>query len=154
MVTPWLGLEPELNFRVRYHGGGTIINPSLNARVNLTNIYNYNGERKTIEPVLFVGLGYGRHLNETLVDYKKNSSTLRTGVDLTFNVGEKKAWAIVVSPQFAWYDLGAYNLSRNTMLEVLAGVIYHFKTSNGTHSFAKAKLYNETEVSNLNTKLI
>ena len=153
MVTPWLGLEPELNFRVRYSGGGTIINPGLNARVNLANIYNYNGERKTIEPVLFIGLGYGRHLDETLVDYKKNSSTLRTGVDLTFNVGEKKAWAIVVSPRFAWYDLGAYNLSRNTMLEVLAGVTYHFKTSNGTHSFAKAKLYNETEVSNLNTKI-
>ena len=147
MVTPWLGFEPEVNFRVRYSGGGTIINPSLNGRVNLANIYNYNGERKTIEPILFVGIGYGRQLKES------SSSTLRTGLDLNFNLGDKKAWAIVVSPRFAWYDLGAYNLSRTTMFEVLAGVSYHFKTSNGTHSFAKAKLYDESEVNNLNSKI-
>lgn len=147
MVTPWLGFEPEVNFRVRYSGGGTIINPSLNGRVNLANIYNYSGERKTIEPVLFVGIGYGRQLKES------NSSTLRTGLDLNFNLGDKKAWAIVVSPRFAWYDLGAYNLSRTTMFEVLAGVTYHFKTSNGTHSFTKAKVYNESEVNNLNSKI-
>lgn len=147
MVTPWLGFEPEVNFRVRYSSGGTIINPSLNGRVNLANIYNYNGERKTIEPVLFVGIGYGRQLKES------SSSTLRTGLDLNFNLGDKKAWAIVVSPRFAWYDLGAYNLSRTTMFEILAGVSYHFKTSNGTHSFAKAKLYDENEVNSLNSKI-
>ena len=147
MVTPWLGFEPEVNFRVRYSGGGTIINPSLNGRLNLANIYNYNGERKTIEPILFVGIGYGRQLKES------SSSTLRTGLDLNFNLGDKKAWAIVVSPRFAWYNLGAYNLSRTTMFEVLAGVSYHFKTSNGTHSFTKAKLYDESEVNNLNSKI-
>lgn len=147
MVTPWLGFEPEVNFRVRYSGGGTIINPSLNGRVNLANIYNYNGERKTIEPVLFVGIGYGRQLKES------SSSTLRTGLDLNFNLGDKKAWAIVVSPRFAWYDLGAYNLSRTTMFEVLAGLSYHFKTSNGTHSFANARLYDESEINSLNSRI-
>ena len=148
MITPWFGIEPEFRVLIPYSGGATLLNAGLNAKINLTNIYKYDGNRKLFEPSLFVGAGYGR-----VPDVKANSATLRSGIDLAFNLGSSKAWAIVLTPQFAWYDLGAYDVSETTMFEILAGVSYHFKTSNGTYSFANARLYDENEINALNSRI-
>ena len=37
--------------------------------------------------------------------------------------------------------------------EVTAGVVYHFKTSNGTRSFAKPRLYSQSEIDALNARI-
>jgi outer membrane protein OmpA-like peptidoglycan-associated protein len=71
-------------------------------------------------------------------DSKDNSLTAKTGLDLAFNLGKAKAVSIVVSPGVYW------NLNRggkiefnkhNAQLAVMGSLVYHFKTSNGTHHF-------------------
>lgn len=152
MFTPFFGIEPEISILIpytdddHYHGSNHVLfNAGMNLKFNVANLVEYNGTRKLFEPVAFVGMGYGNCRNNLL--------TLRTGFDLNFNIGDDKAWAIVVSPQFVWYDLSAYDLSKTTMIELTAGFVYHFETSNGTHSFTKHKYYHEDVVNELNEKI-
>ena len=151
MITPFFGIEPEISVLIpyandEYYGSNHVLfYAGMNAKFNVANLVEYDGTRKLFEPTAFIGIGYGNCRNNLL--------TLRTGLDLAFNIDEKKAWAIVVSPQFAWYGLNECDLSETTVIEVLAGVTYHFKTSNGTHSFTKCKYYSENVVNELNWKI-
>ena len=43
--------------------------------------------------------------------------------------------------------------SRFAVVQLTAGIVYHFKTSNGTRSFNKAKLYSQSEIDALNAKI-
>ena len=46
----------------------------------------------------------------------------------------------------------SYNVN-HASLELLAGVTYHFKNSNGLHHFGLVKAYNQTEVDALNARV-
>ena len=160
MITPFFGIEPEISVLIPYKkdygyycDNHVLFNAGVNAKFNVTNLVEYDGTRKLFEPAVFVGIGYGRCKENIIIGGNENFLTLRTGLDLTFNIGDNKAWAIVVSPQFVWYDLDSYILSERTMLELTAGVTYHFKTSNGTHLFTKHKYYSENVVNELNWKI-
>lgn len=92
-------------------------------------------------------------------------------VNLNFNLGAKKAWTISLKPALVW-DLegssqGVYDRHLNSTkgdrgarfdlndshLELLAGVTYHFKNSNGLHHFGRVREYDQAEVDGLNAKI-
>ena len=45
------------------------------------------------------------------------------------------------------------NPANNAAFELTAGLTYHFKTSNGTHHFAKVRVYNQAEIDGLNSSI-
>ena len=120
----------------------------LAGRVNLTNaIWKYNGKPRKFEVEANAGPGYGFLLHE-----KYNALLAKAGLNLNYNVTD--AWTIALRPAVV-YDLsgtGSFNTER-AIGQVTAGIVYHFKTSNGTRSFNKAKLYDQAEVDMLNGKI-
>ena len=126
------------------------VNLSGYAKFNVLNMFNYNGERRTFEPVVYTGLGWG-HSTACL---HTNQATYRAGVELNLNLGKEKAWGIVLNPSVVWGGMTDYKLNKhNGSFEVTAGVVYHFKTSNGTRTFAKPRLYSQSEIDALNARI-
>ena len=80
--------------------------------------------------------------------------TYRAGAEFNFNLGDDRAWGIVVNPSVVWNDLdNGMLVKKNGSFEVTAGIVYRFKNSNGKRSFAKAHLYDAAEVAALNKKI-
>ena len=133
-----------------FHCGNTFdgISTYLTARVNLTNaIWKYNGKPRKFEVEANAGPGYGFLLHQ-----EYNALLVKAGLNLNYNVTD--AWTIALRPTVV-YDLngtGTFN-TNHAIGQVTAGIVYHFKTSNGTRSFNKAKLYDQAEVDMLNGKI-
>ena len=133
-----------------FHCGNTFdgISTYLTARVNLTNaIWKYNGKPRKFEVEANAGPGYGFLLHQ-----EYNALLVKAGLNLNYNVTD--AWTIALRPTVV-YDLngtGTFN-TNHAIGQVTAGIVYHFKTSNGTRSFKKAKLYSQSEVDALNAKI-
>lgn len=125
------------------------VNVSAYAKFNVLNMVSYNGHRKLFEPVIYTGLGWGHQTCSNSFD--RNYLTFRPGVELNFNLGKERAWAIVVNPSVVFGDINNGKLMKSHgHFELNAGIAYHFKSSNGTHDFKKAKLYDQTEIDRLN----
>jgi len=172
-ITPVFGVRFEGIARFNAHGAdcksgysktGKFINAvdvNALATFNINNlIAGYKGEPRTLEFIALYGFGwthsfYGNH---------SNGITSKAGVDVALNIGSKKQWQIFVEPSITYLMKGynmptavstpfQYNLNRAN-LELKAGIIYKFKTSNGTHNF---KTYNvgemQNEIDRLNAKL-
>lgn len=134
----------------------------LAARVNLTNaIWKYNGKPRKFEVETNTGIGYGNMHHAYHIDglwndpeHLANHYMCKLGLNLNYNVTD--AWTIALRPAVI-YSLSAYNGcnfdTRTSVAQLTAGIIYHFKTSNGTRSFNKAKLYDQAEVDMLNGKI-
>ena len=158
-INPWFGVGVEGRTLIgtgkgmyNAHTAFDAVNVSGYAKFNILNMFNYNGERKFFEPVVYTGLGWG-HQTCSAAELH-NYMTYRAGTEFNFNLGKEKAWAIVVNPSVVWGDINNGKLiKQNGNFEVTAGVVYHFKTSNGTHSIAKAKLYDYEEVKLLNNRI-
>ena len=158
-INPWFGVGVEGRTLIgtgkgmyNAHTAFDAVNVSGYAKFNILNMFNYNGERKFFEPVVYTGLGWG-HQTCSAAELH-NYMTYRAGAEFNFNLGNEKAWAIVVNPSVVWGDINNGKLiKQNGNFEVTAGVVYHFKTSNGTHSIAKAKLYDYEEVKLLNNRI-
>lgn len=121
----------------------------LTPRVNLTNaILGYKGIPRKLEVEAVAGPGYGFLLHD-----EYNALLVKTGLNLNYNVSD--AFTITVRPAVVWnlHETGAQFDSKNAVGQLTAGVVYHFKTSNGTRSFNKAKLYDQNEVDALNGKI-
>ena len=83
--------------------------------------------------------------------------TSKLGLDLTFNLGEARAWQIYVEPNITYGmnmdgDRTQFN-SNNSALGVLVGVNYKLGNSNGTHNFALAELRDQGEIDALNDRI-
>ena len=160
-ITPVFGVTLEGNTNINglsnwskpvthFHCANTFdgISTYLTGRVNLTNaIWKYNGKPRKFEVEANAGPGYGFLLHE-----KYNALLVKAGLNLNYNVTD--AWTIALRPAVV-YDLsgtGSFN-TESAIGQVTAGIVYHFKTSNGTRSFNKAKLYNQAEVDMLNGKI-
>ena len=156
-VNPWFGVGVEARTLIGTGNGSyntnTVfdwVNLSGYAKFNVLNMFNYNGERRTFEPVVYTGLGWG-HSTACL---HTNQATYRAGVELNLNLGKEKAWGIVLNPSVVWCGMTDYKLNKhNGSFEVTAGVVYHFKTSNGTRTFAKPRLYSQSEIDALNARI-
>ena len=156
-VNPWFGVGVEARTLIGTGNGSyntkttfDWVNLSGYAKFNVLNMFNYNGERRTFEPVVYTGLGWG-HSTACL---HTNQATYRAGVELNLNLGKEKAWGIVLNPSVVWGGFPGNKLYVHSgNFEVTAGVVYHFKTSNGTRSFAKPRLYSQSEIDALNARI-
>ena len=118
-------------------------------RVNLTNaILGYKGTPRKLEVEAVAGPGYGFLLHD-----EYNALLVKAGLNLNYNINS--ALTVMLRPAVAWnlHETGAQLDSKNGVAQLTAGVVYHFKTSNGTRSFNKAKLYDQNEVDMLNGKI-
>lgn len=153
-ITPWLGVGVDARTAIgtgcglhNNHTAFDAVNVSGLVKLNLVNIFDFDGTRKVFEPVLYSGLGWGHTTCSDFPKTVRNNMTARSGVELNFNLTSKRNLAVVVNPSVVWGDINNFRLAKgNGYFEVTAGVVYHFKTSNGTHSWKKANLYNDGEV--------
>ena len=156
-VNPWFGIGVEARTLIGTGNGSyntkTVfdwVNLSGYAKFNVLNMFNYNGERRTFEPVVYTGRGWG-HSTACL---HTNQATYRAGVELNLNLGKEKAWGIVLNPSVVWGGMTEHKLNKHDgSFEVTAGIVYHFKTSNGTRTFAKPRLYSQSEIDALNARI-
>lgn len=156
-VNPWFGVGVEARTLIGTGNGSyntktafDWVNLSGYAKFNVLNMFNYTGERRAFEPVVYTGIGWG-HSTACL---HTNQATYRAGVELNLNLGKEKAWGIVLNPSVVWGGMTEHKLNKhNGSFEVTAGVVYHFKTSNGTRTFAKPRLYSQSEIDALNARI-
>jgi hypothetical protein len=109
-------------------------NVGLNGVINLSNLFNgYVGTPRVFEVGAVAGIGW-LHAWDT----SANSLTAKTGLDFVFNLGNKKAHSLVLTPAVYWnlrkFDAIQFN-KNGAQLALNLTYIYHFKTSNGTHHF-------------------
>lgn len=109
-------------------------NVGLNGALNLSNLFGgYKGIPRVFEVSTVTGLGWLHTWNTS-----ENSLTAKTGLDLAFNIGKKRAHSLVITPAVYWnlHKIDAIQFNkRGAQLAVNLTYIYHFKTSNGTHHF-------------------
>ena len=159
-ITPIFGLEAEgaVLFNDNNFGRWTptfvkLTNVGLNSTINLNNLFaGYKGTPRTFEVSTNTGLGWMHYWNTS-----NNTLTAKTGLDFAFNLGAKKAVSIVLSPAVYWnlHNNSHIQFNKNhAQLALAATFVYHFKNSNGTHSF---KTYDVgamiSEISRLNDEL-
>ena len=158
------------------------MNTSLLATVNLSNWFGgYKGEPRTFEVIPVYGFGWYHSFGNSAVANrtwtasqiaqinpddvaatefaKKNALTSKAGIDFAFNLGEAKAWQVYVEPSITWALNGfdgeqkvAYDVNKS-FVQLNAGVVYKFNTSNGTHNFKIVKPYDQAEIDQLNSTI-
>jgi outer membrane protein OmpA-like peptidoglycan-associated protein len=109
-------------------------NISASGVINWSNaLFGYKGTPRFFEVSSVTGLGW-----LYMWDTPNNTLSAKTGLDFSLNLG--KAHSIVLTPAVYWNlsntDKVQFN-KNHAQLAVNASYIYHFKTSNGTHSFKK-----------------
>ena len=138
------------------HGGTFVEDLSVfvDGRMNLTNAFlGYNGTPRPFEVGALVGVGYERVFNNANYS-KRNAILAKTGLNFNFNLGESKAWTFNVQPSFVWNVSKPKEFNANFgVFQLTAGIVYHFKTSNGTHHFTNAKLWDGAQIARLNRKI-
>jgi hypothetical protein len=109
-------------------------NVGVNGLFNLSNIFGgYKGTPRTFEVSTVTGIGWLHTWNTSA-----NFLSAKTGLDLAFNLGKKKATSVVFTPAVYWNlnKVGHIHFDKhNAQLALNLSLIYHFKTSNGTHHF-------------------
>lgn len=143
--TAWLGSASDNQWRFdtqsTWHNTFRATNVGVNGTVNLSNLlWGYKGTPRTVEVSTVTGLGWGHIFAPSEVGSDYDNLTAKTGVDVSFNLGKKKAHTIYVEPAVFWvlngngYDGIAFR-KQHAWLQLAVGYTYHFKTSNGTHHF-------------------
>lgn len=122
-------------------------NVGLNGVINLSNLLlGYQGVPRFFEVKTNTGLGWLHYFGDFTTNKvggykpagKRNVLTAKTALDLDFNLGNKKAHTITVSPGIYWNlsEAGSIKFNKNyAQFGVMLGYTYHFKTSNGTRYF-------------------
>lgn len=115
----------------------------LNTLVNFSNLFGgYKGTPRPFEMQSVVGLGWLHTFRANMSDRMHDDLGAKTGLNLNFNLGARKAHTLYVQPAVLWnltspashHDHIAFNKNR-AQVALSVGYIYHFKTSNGTHTF-------------------
>lgn len=161
--TPVFGMGLEGMFNVNTSCSKTVIdasNVSLLGKINLNNwLGGYKGTPRLFEMELVGGAGWGHvYVNG---DGDANYLTSKVGLNFNFNLGEKKAWTIAVKPAIVYNmegdcngeGIGVRYNANNAAVELTAGVVYHFKNSNGKHYMSYGRPYDQQEVDALNGKI-
>lgn len=160
-LTPIFALGLEGMWSVNTSRSSTVFdhsNVSLLGKVNLNNLFGgYLGTPRPFEIEAVAGPGWlHSYVNGQGDD---NFISTKVGLNFNFNLGAEKAWTIALKPALV------YNLDGNTMpgqgrfnanhagVELTAGLIYHFKGSNGKHHMTLERPYNRSEVNRLNAEI-
>lgn len=168
-LTPAYGLTLESNWTINTQSRMTTyesqtafdaFNLMLLNRINLNNLFTgYKGKRSVFEVEVVSGFGWLRLINFYKNYEDANHLVSKAGLNLNFNLGEKKAWTIGVKPAIMW-DMGMWdtdskhshpNYNANyANWEITAGITYHFKNSNDKHHMTKIKAYDANVINTLN----
>lgn len=132
------------------------VNGHLLATVNLSNwLGGYLGKPRCFEFVAVAGPGLN-HVFGQRDGMPNNDLTAKAGLDLTFNLGKARAWQLYLEPAIC-YNLDRYERttfkSNNSALQLMAGINYKFKNSNGTHNFRLGEMRNQAEIDQLNNQI-
>lgn len=136
-------------------------NLSLLGKFNLSNLFcGYNGKPRLFEVEAVAGVGWGHDYYPSSVAADYNYLTTKYGLNLNFNVGEKKDWTVALKPAIVYnMDNGGHSVNpsynvNNSAIELMAGVTYHFKNcNNGKHYMTLHRAYDQAEVDGLNAKI-
>ena len=169
-LTPVFGLELEYTGVVNtacsgnqatwasLNNGGFAIDYTvltLNGTVNLMNLFGgYKGAPRLFEIQAVGGSGWG-HTFIPGADNDANDLVFKFGANFNFNLGKEKAWTVALKPAIL-YDFVNRDLAmtaRAAQIQIFAGCTYHFENSNGTHSFAFGRPYDQAEVDMLNSTI-
>ena len=163
--TPVFGLAVESNAYFKTTNGfttGTFVNAlntSLLGTVNLSNWFGgYKGTPRSFEVIALYGMGWGHRFGSPTSEWKQDNLTSKVGIDFAFNLGKQKAWQFYIEPSINYalngngYEGVQYNINRSAV-QLNAGLIYKFKTSNGTHNFTIATGRDQSEIDALNAQI-
>ena len=122
-------------------------NVGLNGVINWSNLlFGYKGAPRVFEVKTNTGFGWMHYFGDFTTNIvggyvpvgKQNVLTVKTAIDLAFNLGRTKAHTFTVSPGVYWglNEVGNIKFNKNyAQFGVMVGYTYHFKTSNGTRYF-------------------
>lgn len=159
-LTPVFGLGFEGMWAINATPSRTAFdfsNVSALAKVNLNNLFGgYRGAPRVFEIEAVTGAGWLHYYVNGNGD--ANFISTKLGLNFNFNLGSAKAWTIAVKPALVYNlegdnHVGGYYNANIAAVELTAGLIYHFKGSNGKHHMTLAKPYNQMEVDGLNAKI-
>ena len=140
--------------------------------INLSNwLLGYKGSPRTLDVEAVLGAGWWHAYksgtyevgNEQIVTYDipdQNSWYTKAGLNLNWNVGEKKALTVSLKPAVVWY-MGRGATQNTTVfnancaaVEIEAGLTYHFKNSNGEHYMTLCpKQYTQRDIDAINAQV-
>lgn len=139
------------------------------AHVNLTNLFaRYQGSPRLfeVEGVAGVGIdkyfGYGAGHQGLVYAVAADGATTfaaKAGVNFLLNLGQKRAWTLNLRPMLVWETEGGYQTTHaqlnvnNSVVELTAGVTYHFLSGNRQHHMTRVRAYDQGEVDALNAKI-
>ena len=158
-LTPVFGLGIESIWGINTTPSATAFdhsNVTLLGKFNINNlIWGYKGAPRCFEVEAVAGIGWLH--TYTLGNNDANAISSKFGLNFNFNLGEEKAWTIAVKPALAYNLEGrkigvGYN-ANHAAVELTAGLIYHFKGSNGKRYMSLTKAYDQAEVDGLNNDI-
>lgn len=132
--TPVIGVELEGTafFNGNHFNNASLVVPTiyvgLHPTINLTNLFLGYNPNKVFEVSTITGLGWIHDF-----PYRSNDWGAKTGLRFGWNVGN---FNIGLTPSVYWRINDTFN-KNHAQLAIQAGVVYKFKTSNGTHGFKK-----------------
>lgn len=156
-TSSWTGLKSKNVFDHQYVG--------IFGTFNFMNAFaSYTGAPRLFELEAVAGTGWLHAYYPHTTHADGNSWATKVGLNFNFNLGEAKAWTISLKPAILWnmnhhgieanilgYEAN-YN-SNDAVVELEAGLTYHFGNSNGTHHFTLVRPYDQAEVDALNAQI-
>ncbi len=176
-ITPVIGVGLSTTAGFNTTGSHTAVdnlNTMLLGKVNLSNLFfgypgrtryliskDKVGQPRAFEVVGVAGIGFN-HFFGSAPRYAVatgNALSSKFGLDLNYNIGKQRAWTVSLRPAITYSLEGGreqtevqYNLN-NAAIELTAGVVYHFKSSNSRRHFTYVRPYDQAEVDGLNAKV-
>lgn len=132
--TSWFGSASDNQSRFSYKNVVRATTVGMNLTMDVTN-FSYNPNRK-FHVILENGIGWLHAFNSNTSDY--NDLYIKNSV--LFAWTPTQSWSFYAGPAIYWNVSkdGPIQFNKNhSQLGINIGVNYHFKTSNGTHSFKK-----------------
>lgn len=143
------------------HTSTTLTGFDLNllGTINFSNwFWGYKGQPRHIEVTGVFGAGWF-HLfdNDTPVNdlIENNYLSSKFGLDLAWNPTRNRDIQFYLEPAIHYYFNGperGFNVNKS-WITVSAGIVYKFKTSNGTHNFKTIRAYDQEEVNALMSRI-
>ena len=133
-------------------------NVSLLGKVNLMNWWGgYTGTPRVFEIETVAGVGWLHSYVDGPGD--DNAFSTKFGLNFNFNMGESRAWTLALKPAIIYNMEGDFDAHKSrfngnhAVVEITAGLVYHFGNSNGEHHFTKAQARSQAEIDGLNRRI-
>lgn len=160
-ITPVLGLSFEGLTGINTTSSRTAFDDlrlTFLGKINLQNlIAGYIGMPRFFEVEAIGGIGWGHDfMNQAYRAYDKSYLSSKFGLSLNFNLGNSKAWTASIKPALVYHMDGNRSQVLNvnkSRIELLAGLTYHFKNSNGAHYMTYAEVISPEEMEAVNEKI-